>query len=849
MDLSVNTSTDEILSSRLPFRQTEIAYEKSFPAADLAIVVVDAATPAGAQAAAEDMVRRLDASSHFADVELAGSSPFFDRIGLLFLDPDAIRQVGVELRQARRLMLTLADDPTLRGMADFLGLARQGVEEGAAPASLGKLLAALAATVEARAGGQAASVDWRALLGFEQGDDSTRRIIRTKPILDNDSFDRAGAALADIKAAIASARAAHADATFRVTGEPVLRQQELNDAFSGALYASTLSFILVALSLVLGIRSGRLIIALLITLILGSIWTTGLAALVIGRLNLISVAFLVLFFGLGVDFGTHLGMRHLEEAKKGKPFKDALLASMLGEGPAIVLSAICASLAFLAFVPTSYTGLAEFGIISALGMLVAVVATFTLQPALMALMPPRPKPGLGLTIGIGRFINRYHTGVLVAAALATGIAAYFAMGARVDTNPLNLQNPNTEPVETYLDLARDPETSPYSLDVLSPDLQTARDLVPQLQRLAGVGGVRFVEDFIPADQDAKLAALAEARAEVGDAFMTAPEPKATPTGAELVAAFASARASADAIAAAPEDGPNDPSILAAGKALSAAFAAFSAKFGDDPERLAELGTALTATMPPLVADLRGKLAVSAPVTIADIPPDLRREWIADDGKVRINVRPDHDIGTSAAMKTFFDKVHSVAPQVAGAPASITGAGRAILRAFLEASLYTIIAIGLLVGIMQRRLSDVVLILGPLAVAALWTVAASASLGVPFNFANVIVIPLLIGLGVASSIHIVGRAHQVVRDKAGTHEEGMHVLDTSTPLAVLIAQLNTVAAFATLAVAHHRGLFSMGVLLGVAILFVLIVSLVVLPAFMVAVGIGRPARTGSGARAG
>jgi hypothetical protein len=227
------------------------------------------------------------------------------------------------------------------------------------------------------------------------------------------------------------------------------------------------------------------------------------------------------------------------------------------------------------------------------------------------------------------------------------------------------------------------------------------------------------------------------------------------------------------------------------------------------------------------------------VTIEDIPPELRREWLADDGKVRINVRPADNIGTAASMKQFFDEVHAVAPKAAGAPASITGAGEAILRAFAEAIAYTVIAIGLVVVILRRRFSDVLLVLAPLAVAALWTVAVSAGLDLPFNFANIIVIPLLIGLGVASSIHIVVRTHEVVSDSAGTHEEGMHVLDTSTPLAVLVAQLNTVAAFATLAVAKHQGLFSMGVLLGVAILFVLIVSLVVLPSFMIAIGIGAP----------
>jgi predicted RND superfamily exporter protein len=243
-------------------------------------------------------------------------------------------------------------------------------------------------------------------------------------------------------------------------------------------------------------------------------------------------------------------------------------------------------------------------------------------------------------------------------------------------------------------------------------------------------------------------------------------------------------------------------------------------------------------MPQIVDDLRTKFSVSETVTVEDIPGDLRAEWITEDGRARIRVLPDADIGTASQMQVFAERIQTIAPEAAGAPASVTGAGEAILRAFAEAIAYTVLAIGFIVIAIRRRLADVLLILAPLAVAALWTVAASAYLDLPFNFANIIVIPLLIGLGVASSIHIVSRAHEVVHDNNGDHEEGMHVLDTSTPLAVLVAQLNTVAAFATLALAEHRGLFSMGVLLGLAILFVLIVSLIVLPSFMLAIGMQK-----------
>jgi hypothetical protein len=272
--------------------------------------------------------------------------------------------------------------------------------------------------------------------------------------------------------------------------------------------------------------------------------------------------------------------------------------------------------------------------------------------------------------------------------------------------------------------------------------------------------------------------------------------------------------------------------------LAEALDRFSAERGTDPAALRELGQALTGQIPFLLQGLKTKLSVSEPVSTDDIPPELRREWISPDGEFRLRVLPEGDIGTAEAMREFTLQVQAVAPDAAGGPASVTGAGEAIFLSFVESIAYTVIAIGLVVSIVRRRLTDVLLVLGPLAVAALWTVAGAAALDLPFNFANVIVIPLLIGLGVASSIHIVSRAREVGHESAivGGREAGL--LDTSTPVAVLITQLNTVAAFATLAIAEHRGLFSMGVLLGLAILLVLIVSLIVLPSFMIALGIGR-----------
>ena len=841
--LTINTSTDDILASELPFRQIEIAYEAAFPEEDLAVVVVDAATPKEAEAAGADLLALLRGQPElFERVELAGASPYFDQYGLMFLEPDAIVEIAGDIRPARQLLASLADDPSLRGVARVLGMAEQGAEQAAAPPEMSQLLDRFTEAIAARADGEAAEIPWADMFGGEGRPGGERQILEVMPVLDNTSLNRAGAALDALQAAFDELATAYPDTTFRVTGEPVLRQQELNDAFSGALNASILSLVLVSTILTLGIRSGRMIAALLLSLLIGATWTAGLAAVTVGQLNLISIAFMVLFFGLGIDFGTHLGLRHLEAARAGKPFEEALKGAMASEWPSISLSALCAALAFLSFVPTSYVGLAEFGIISALGMMVALTITFTLLPALMSVLRPQPSAKALRNLGIGPLIGRYYRVILVLAVLVSAGAAYQAVNVEIDTNPLNLQNPDTEAVETYEALAANPETSPYALNVVASDMAAAGELAPRLAALEGVAGVVWAGTFIPQDQEAKLAALDTARQLIGASFFL-DRSGTPPADEELSGAFDAILQSAEAIVAVPDEMPLDPSIRESAAALAAALNRYAEAVGTEPEDLRALGAALTRQVPPVVANLRQMLSVREAVTIDDIPADFLSDWVSDEGAVRMRVLPASDLPSAAAMRDFTELVQSVAPEPAGAPASITGAGQAILLAFAEAIAYTVIAIAIVVTILRRRLSDVLLVLAPLAVASLWIVAGSAALDMPFNFANVIVIPLLIGLGVASSIHMVSRARETAREgESGGSKAG--VLSTSTPLAVLITQLNTVAAFATLSVAEHRGLFSMGVLLGLAIFFVLIVSLIVLPSFMMAIGIGRRApRTG------
>ena len=375
----------------------------------------------------------------------------------------------------------------------------------------------------------------------------------------------------------------------------------------------------------------------------------------------------MLFFGLGVDFGTHLGLRHLEEAKQGKSFKEALLAAMLGEGPSIMLSAICAALAFLAFVPTTYTGLAEFGIISALGMLVAVVVTFTVQPALMALMPPRPKPGMGVTIGIGGWIERNHRIVLVArGARDRGGRLLSRSASQIDTNPLNLQNPNTESVQTYRDLARDPDTSPYALNVDGAEpRRRARSSRRSSPPLPGVAGVRWIDDFVPTRPGGEARRDRGGEGAARRELLRGGEAGAAPTDAELAEAFASDQGRA------PTRSPRRRQTIRSirrssrpGKRSPMRWRVSSEKRGTEPagarraRRGADARDAGDRRRP--AGEVLGR---REPVTIDDIPDGAaRRNGSRRTGGCGCACSRPAISARRALMKAFTESVQAVAPQ-------------------------------------------------------------------------------------------------------------------------------------------------------------------------------------------
>jgi hopanoid biosynthesis associated RND transporter like protein HpnN len=842
--LTIDTSLSNMLSPDLPYRRNQTAMAVAFPQLEQTLtVVVEAESAEAAETAAGKLADELRASDLIRDVDYPKGNPFFRRNGLLYLDLDQLQALADRLAKIQPLLSSLRADPSLGGLAAVLAPVLEDPSHEAA-AALAPALQAMADSADAAGQGRLRPLSWRALAadegpgeGADKGTDGEtsqaadalpfREFLIVRPALDFQVLQPARAATDAIYRAAASLdEPLLGRPRVSVTGELAMRDDELRSLRDSMGLVSLVSLVLVIALLAIGLRSLWLIVAMVATLLVGLLATAGFATVAIGQLNVMSVAFAVLFIGLSVDFGIHFALRYQEGLVGRHGTANALCRAAVGVGGALALSAVAAAIGFFSFLPTAYRGLAELGLIAGVGMFIALICNLTVLPALLALLPA-PKPRQTETAGASgapRALARRASDVLarrpravLLAALGLGLAAAATVPfARFDDDPLNLRDPHSKSVATLLTLLDDPNIEPYAAEVLAPDLDSLHRLVPALSALPEVAGVDSVLSVVPPAQDDKLAVIEDMSIFLTPLFLPAGERPATDARSP-VAAAQDLTAALTALSSATAD----QGLASASRRLSEALAAL----GGDPEKLALVQRALFAWLPRLVDQL-GESLEAEPFGIDGLPPEVRSRWLSADGRARIEIRPARNLRNQQARHRFVSAVQSVAPNASGAPVQMTEGGRAVIAAFRQAAATAVVAITLLLLVLLRRVAAVVLVLAPLLLAALLTVAATVVFALPFNFANVIVLPLLFGLGVASGLHIELRARQ-----AGAQR----VLMTSTPRAVLFSALTTIGSFGALALSPHTGTASMGILLTIAISLTLVSTLVVLPALLYEVG--------------
>ncbi len=832
-NVAVDTDTNNMLSAKLPFRQAQIALDKAFPLDDNTLVILiegDDLDLVDALGNALSQHLRADPARYGPVFDPAGD-PFFRKNGLLFLDVETLTELIDQLAAAQPFLGAVAADPSLRGLLGVLTLAAEQFKADPAAAGgglgLALVLDAITEQLNADAKGKPGELVWSNLIGAEEASPMAElagsRIIVTQPPLDFASLRPGTPAMADVREA---ARAVGIDETsgvrIRLTGPVALAEEELASAEFGEARPELLSFVFVGILSVFCFHSGRLSVAALATVLAGLIWTATFAVATAGALNLVSVAFFVLFIGCAIDFAIHYGLRYQEGLALALDHRAALDRAAAGVGVALALSALCAAIGFFSFVPTTYAGLQQLGFIAGYGMAIALIASMTLFPALLTVLPGRAVARYGqidYRNGPTRhWVETHRRLILTVTGMLTLAALAIAPGVRFDFDPLNLKNANSESVRALRDILAAGRQESYAAAVMRPTLTEAEALAAQARLLPEVGGASTIASFVPSDQDEKLALIDTAALLLGPSLAEPPAPP--PTLAETRSALSRFETALAGLAAA---GSDNADAAAAGRLLGALSAWQRSPQGDDGADLTRLEQRIVGGLPTRLEALAAALSPEG-VRIDTLPANLVGRWVTADGRHKVEIYPQQGIaGDSESLAEFVRAVQTIAPDAAGPSVMIVGAGREIIASFIQAAATAIIAIVVILVILLRRPRDVVLALVPLLLAALFTMAASVVIGLPFNFANVIVLPLLFGLGVSASLNLVVRKRQ--------EGAAAKMMASCTPRAVIFSALTTIAAFGTLALSSHPGISSMGLLLAVAIALTLVCTIIVLPALM------------------
>jgi hopanoid biosynthesis associated RND transporter like protein HpnN len=830
--LTINTDPASLLSSDLPARRLYTEFEKVFPQfADSIVIVIDGDSPDRAEDAMFALVPALTAEKDlFKTVFAPQTDPFFRRNGLLFLDLEEVQDLSDRVARSQGLLARLAAEPTLIGLFDVLGLALTESDGDRAVGDLADTLERIAVVAETVNDGKPEPLSWIELMrGDGSDDDDLRRFIVVQPKLEFDSLMPAETAMDAIREIAGKLGLTPENGVvLRLTGSAALASEEIGSVSVGVSLASIISLVLVTALLIFGLRSIKLAVLLVVTLNIGLVWAAAFTAVSIGHLSLMSVAFAVLFIGLGDDFANAFGLRYKEEIDAGHDHVAALRVAAEGSARPLGLSALAAAAGFYSFVPTDYIGLSELGLIAGTSMFLALIATYTALPALLTLTPLRRSPPTAAPVGLERLLRR-HGRLVASVAIVLGGAAFICVPqVRFDLNPINLKDPTVESVQTFLDLAKSSRNSPFTIQVLTPNVDTATRLADTLDDLTEVDSTVTVRNFVPKNQPEKITAVEEM-----GLFLTpilAAPPASTKSDPGMRAkALQDFRTKLAAIAdsAAAQAGPLKSSVVRLAQALN--------RLKDDSAQIETLESALLRFFPDRLARLRESLN-PVPISLPSLPASIRSHYLASDGRARVQVFPAEDLSDTIAMERFASAVTAIAPNATDSPIEIVEAGKTVAGAVRQAAITAAVLVVALLVVLLRSVREALLIMVPLVLAAAFTSATSVLFDLPFNYANVIVLPLLAGLGVSSGIHFVHR-----EDEAG---DGEALVDTSTPRAVICSALTTIGSFGSLAISTHRGTASMGELLMIAITFTLVCTLLVLPALLE----WFPARTRAGGHA-
>jgi hopanoid biosynthesis associated RND transporter like protein HpnN len=822
---SINTDINTLISQKLDWRQRDNQFERAFDRDRTILAVVEAPTPELTSAASDALARKLSGDSqHFESVQPLGSGEFFEKNGLLFLPVPEVGQLTGQLESAAPLIEIMAGDPSIRGLTGALETGLAGIKRGQVKLdSTERPFNLIAQTVESVLNTGTGTFSWREMVSDKPLTDSDRRsFIEFKPVLDFNALEPGKDATDAIRQAARDVNLpGEYGARLRLTGPVPIANEEFATVQDGAIVNGIGTVLVVLFILWMALHSPKIIFAVFVNLFIGLSITTAVGLWMVSSLNLLSIAFAVLFVGLGVDFGIQYSVRYRSERFKGDDLRTALEKAAERSAVPLSLAAMATAAGFLSFLPTDYKGISELGEIAGVGMLVAFTTSITVLPALLNLLNP---PGESEPVGyaflapVDQFLED-HRVIIIVGTLVIAVAGlpllYFL---RFDFNPVNLRNPKVESIATFLDLRKDPNTGANAINVMTNSDTEAKKIEERLAKVPEVLSVRSLDNFVPEEQPAKLKLIAQAAKVLNPAL------------------------NPDSIDPAPSDQENVESLKGSSEnlrktagAAKSPGAVASRRLADALSKLADSSQATREKAQAVFVDpmkiMLGQLKSSLqaqPVSLKNLPPELVSSWKTKVGLMRVEALPRGDPNDNETLRRFAAAVLAAEPTAIGGPVSILKSGDLVVRAFIQAGICALVVISLLLWLTLRRITDVLLTLVPLLVAGAVTLEICVLIKMPLNFANIVALPLLLGVGVAFKIYYV----------TAWRSGRTNLLQSSLTRAIFFSALTTATAFGSLWLSSHPGTSSMGKLLALSLVTTLAAVLLFQPALM-----GKPRDVG------
>jgi hopanoid biosynthesis associated RND transporter like protein HpnN len=650
----------------------------------------------------------------------------------------------------------------------------------------------------------------------------------------NDAIN--GDSVQKLKELVAETKAEIPGVNAGLTGQPVLDYDEMVQSQKDMTLASVVSLILCALIFIYGYAETGRPVKATICLIVGMAYTLAWATLAIGHLNILTITFVPILIGLAIDYGVHLVTRYEEELRCGRTKESAIKTAMVCTGQGIFTGALTTAGAFIAMAFTSFKGIQEMGIICGGGLLLCFIPMMTLLPMLLLrgrqnvldikLSAMKRREQIE-NIWLQRPIAVTAVTVALCAAAATQIPK-----VHFDYNLLHLQANDLPSVIYEQKLLNSAGKSVLFGAVVANSLDDALKLETQLRQLTNVvSDVQSAATFMAGtNTPAKLKLIGEIKKTVAPLKFYPPDTEPVNITSLSTTLYSLYGYLGDAL---EEVGNGQPKLSENLISLRNAIENFRKDMlAGSPEDVAAHAKKLEEFQVAFLDDIRNTFQAlqnqddSGPLRPADLPKVLHDRFIGVTGKYLLQVYPVKDLNDRANQKEFLDEVRKVVPNVTGTPVQLYEYTDLLKNSYIEAAWYSLIAIIIMVFFHFRSLMAIVLSLIPVGIGALWLIGLMGAFGTQFNPANIMTLPLVIGIGVTNGVNILNRYA----------EEGTpSILTRSTGKAVLVSGLTAISGFGSLILAKDQGIHSLGCVMAVGIATCMIAGLTFLPALLNLIG--------------